>query len=117
MAGDTTYQVCPVCGNFFICGVQTGEHRCWCFEMPSLSGPLDGGDCRCPACLRIAISAQEVTYIAENLDRHMVAETEPEPDFYYENGYLVFTECYLRKRGYCCGNGCRHCPYKQIHND
>ena len=18
---------------------------------------------------------------------------------------------YLKKRGYCCGNGCRHCPY------
>lgn len=32
-------------------------------------------------------------------------------DFYYENGYMVFTEKYLRDRGYCCGNGCRHCPY------
>jgi Family of unknown function (DUF5522) len=32
-------------------------------------------------------------------------------DFYYENGLLVFTEAYHRKRGYCCPNGCRHCPY------
>ena len=26
-------------------------------------------------------------------------------------GYLVFTERYLLDRGFCCGNGCRHCPY------
>jgi len=33
-------------------------------------------------------------------------------DFYYsEEGYKVFTEKYLLKRGYCCQNGCRHCPY------
>jgi hypothetical protein len=33
-------------------------------------------------------------------------------DFYFENGNLVFTEAYHLKRGYCCGNGCRHCPYQ-----
>lgn len=32
-------------------------------------------------------------------------------DFYYEGPYLVFTEKYLRERGYCCESGCRHCPY------
>jgi hypothetical protein len=32
-------------------------------------------------------------------------------DYYYEGPYLVFTEKYLRDRGYCCENGCRHCPY------
>ncbi len=32
-------------------------------------------------------------------------------DFYKENGYRVFTEAYHQKRGYCCGNGCRHCPF------
>ncbi|NLA37449.1 MAG: hypothetical protein GX868_17425 [Actinobacteria bacterium] len=26
-------------------------------------------------------------------------------------GYLVMTAVTLRDRGYCCGNGCRHCPY------
>lgn len=34
-------------------------------------------------------------------------------DFYYDpDGRMVLTEKYLLKRGYCCGNGCRHCPYK-----
>jgi len=33
-------------------------------------------------------------------------------DFYYNaEGYMVFTAKYLLKRGYCCKNGCKHCPY------
>jgi iron complex transport system substrate-binding protein len=32
-------------------------------------------------------------------------------DYYTENGVMVFTASYLQRRGYCCGNGCRHCPY------
>jgi hypothetical protein len=27
----------------------------------------------------------------------------------------VFTEHFLRQRGYCCGSGCRHCPYRKKH--
>jgi len=33
-------------------------------------------------------------------------------DFYYEGPYMVFTESYHLKRGYCCNSGCRHCPYR-----
>jgi Family of unknown function (DUF5522) len=32
-------------------------------------------------------------------------------DYYIENGFMVFTAHYLLNRGYCCGSGCRHCPY------
>ena len=32
-------------------------------------------------------------------------------DYYNENGLTVFTASYLQRRGYCCGSGCRHCPY------
>lgn len=24
---------------------------------------------------------------------------------------MVLTEQYHQERGYCCGNGCRHCPF------
>jgi len=36
-----------------------------------------------------------------------------DPDDFYltPEGYKVFTETYHLKRGYCCKNGCRHCPY------
>ena len=32
-------------------------------------------------------------------------------DFYYEGAFMVFTEAFLRRRGYCCESGCRHCPW------
>jgi hypothetical protein len=35
----------------------------------------------------------------------------PGEDFYLENGRMVFTEAFLRRRGICCESGCRHCPY------
>ncbi len=28
-----------------------------------------------------------------------------------EQGLVVLTRQYLLERGYCCGNGCKHCPY------
>ncbi len=37
-------------------------------------------------------------------------------DYYWENGYMVFTETYLLHRGKCCGCGCRHCPYRKRKN-
>ncbi|MBM3438853.1 MAG: hypothetical protein FJX91_06950 [Bacteroidetes bacterium] len=37
-------------------------------------------------------------------------------DYYFENGFLVFTREYHEKRGFCCGNGCRHCPYLPKHS-
>ena len=32
-------------------------------------------------------------------------------DFYIDKGLYVFTELFLKERGYCCESGCRHCPY------
>lgn len=38
---------------------------------------------------------------------------ELDPSDYYKTpeGYIVFTEQYHLKRGYCCKSGCKHCPY------
>jgi hypothetical protein len=33
-------------------------------------------------------------------------------DYYMDGPYLVFTEAYHLKRGYCCHSGCRHCPWR-----
>lgn len=41
------------------------------------------------------------------------AELQVGVHYYFENGFMVFTEAYHLQRGYCCGNGCRHCPYKK----
>lgn len=52
-------------------------------------------------------------------DNSFMASDSPTPppalapeDFYYEGPYLVFTEAYHLKRGYCCNSGCRHCPWR-----
>jgi hypothetical protein len=36
-------------------------------------------------------------------------------DFYIEDGKYVFTKQFHLKRGHCCGNGCRECPYYPLH--
>jgi len=42
--------------------------------------------------------------VSNNLTEHI--------HFYFnENGLMVFTEAYHLERGFCCGNGCLHCPY------
>lgn len=39
-------------------------------------------------------------------------EQNKEVEYYFnEQGYMVFTEYYHKKRGYCCKNGCKHCPF------
>lgn len=33
-------------------------------------------------------------------------------DYYFnEEGLMVFTKAYHLKRGYCCKNKCKHCPW------
>ena len=41
---------------------------------------------------------------------------EGNEDFYKDpaTGYNVFTEVAHKKRGKCCGSGCRHCPYNHV---
>jgi hypothetical protein len=50
------------------------------------------------------------------MDREPAAPPQPSAlapeDYYFEGPYLVFTAAYHLKRGYCCGSGCRHCPYR-----
>ena len=42
----------------------------------------------------------------------MKQELVESADYYLdERGLLVFTDKFLLERGYCCGSGCRHCPY------
>lgn len=36
---------------------------------------------------------------------------EPGDYYFTVEGYLVFTEQYHKRRGRCCGSGCRHCPF------
>ena len=56
--------------------------------------------------------AQSEPQKTQSTDKQPASTLAPE-DFYMENGYIVFTEVYHLKRGYCCNSGCRHCPYRE----
>jgi hypothetical protein len=43
--------------------------------------------------------------------QHLV---EGEDYYYNDQGYIVLTKKFHLKKGYCCGNGCKHCPYDFI---
>jgi Family of unknown function (DUF5522) len=61
--------------------------------------------CLCRSCLRIA---SELTHA----QGESAPEVSNEEDYYHDpNGNLVFTAEYHLRRGTCCGNGCRHCPF------
>jgi len=39
------------------------------------------------------------------------AKLDKEDYYMSPDGYIIFTEKYHLKRGYCCKNSCKHCPY------
>lgn len=47
--------------------------------------------------------------------QHDAADAPQPPDFYVENGLVVYTAAHHLARGSCCGSGCRHCPYEPKH--
>jgi hypothetical protein len=44
-------------------------------------------------------------------DEHTPPSLVEGKDYYLEGGLIVFTEDFLKRRGFCCESGCRHCPY------
>ncbi len=93
-------KTCERCGQSFGCDANIKDKKCWCMELPVVPAlPAQYKDCLCPACLN------EISLKKNNGD---LKEGE---DFYLEKGLFVFTEKFHLNKGYCCGNGCRHCPY------
>jgi len=87
---------CSNCGAAFSCGANT--EGCWCEKFPPLT-PVEGSDCLCPDCLAAATAPPAQEALVEG------------GDYYVEGAAVVFTAAYHLRRGYCCGSGCRHCPY------
>jgi hypothetical protein len=46
-----------------------------------------------------------------------ISKKKSPPLDYYKNkdGNIVMTEDYHKKRGFCCGSKCLHCPYEPIY--
>lgn len=115
---------CSDCNTSFSCG-DTLNSSCWCKEYPPIFEVSAKQDCLCPNCLHTQslikideyVSKIKTSGIKHNLAKkfsNLSGSLIPQLDFYIENNNWVFTEWYHLKRGYCCNNNCRHCPYKPI---
>ncbi len=103
---------CPLCEKPNACQLCTAaayKGACWCqeLEIPGellarVTPELRNKACICQPCV-------------EEFHRQTKAAAPPPKilpgDFYFENGLMVLNASYLLRRGYCCGHGCRHCPY------
>jgi hypothetical protein len=52
---------------------------------------------------------QNISYLSNILFMGKLIEDK---DYYYENGFVVLTESYLKNRKFCCGARCKHCPFE-----
>ena len=103
---------CPLCARPNDCRLCTREAykgTCWCEAMLLPQEllervPLAQRDqaCICARCVQ--------AYHRARVARHPILAGPG--DFTVESGgLLVFTAHYLLRRGFCCGSGCRNCPY------
>jgi len=104
---------CPLCGQPNECQLCTDaayKGPCWCAtaEIPEallaqVPPDLRNKSCICRNCVMVFHSQKYKT---------AGAPAVLPGDFYFDTaGLMVFTAAYLRRRGYCCESGCRHCPY------
>jgi len=111
-AADPDPSTCPLCGrpnHCSQCKSNPDAAPCWCAEIviPAeliAQVPAASRDraCICRRCVEAF---------------HQAARRKRTPgparagEYYFENGKMVFTREYHLRRGFCCGNQCRHCPY------
>jgi len=117
--------LCPVCGEANECRIANGclyKGACWCdqADVPAhvlrflVEGQLEPA-CLCRRCLATLAhdarslddTPQALARVPEEISRH----SNLKDSYLDELGRVVFTADYHLRRGYCCGNNCRHCPF------
>lgn len=104
---------CYNCLESFECETK----NCWCFTLPAIL-EIYNNSCLCKNCLNKNIENKIASILHEYKETHtnkaIVFKDLPvfeNYDYIIENGLWVFTSWYHLRRGYCCGNSCRNCPY------
>lgn len=111
-AGPCPASGCPLCGapnDCQLCTQAAYKGPCWCEGLPFPEELL----ARVPAEVR-----NRVCICRRCVETALRQRPQPRPgagDFYFDaaTGFVVFTAAYHRRRGYCCGSGCRHCPWSK----
>ncbi|WP_156168228.1 cysteine-rich CWC family protein [Grimontia sp. AD028] len=111
---------CPECGNALECTAESGQ--CWCMQYPNVLPPAaeDNLSCLCKTCLAKRINEKLENLYQEYSTNDLIRLAKPYReqkelveglDYTIERGLYVFSAWYHLRRGTCCGNGCRHCPF------
>ncbi|WP_210798051.1 DUF5522 domain-containing protein [Pseudoalteromonas ostreae] len=117
-----TILACSQCQATLNCNVDD-INACWCNELPAIL-PLDSTttSCLCRDCtltkinlflntlykrpLKEQLAFAKSFHSNDNLIEHL--------DYEMQNSYMVFSRWFFLKRGKCCKNNCKNCPYKNI---
>ncbi len=95
----------------------------WCSSFPAVMPVATEQDCYCPTCLAKAISksideqirVKGMKYMIGIASQYQKHESLMELiDYTLEEGNYVFSKWYHLKRGSCCNNDCRNCPFREI---
>lgn len=107
----TEARACPLCGrpnDCRLCATEACQGPCWCetVAIPDeliarVPVALRNKACICPGCVMDFHRGR-----MQNRQSGLLPG-----EFYFDSGLMVFTEKYHLRRGWCCGSGCRHCPY------
>jgi hypothetical protein len=103
---------CPLCrrvNECQLCSVAAYKGPCWCarMEIPDALLAEVPSDLRNQACV-----CRDCVLKFQRKQSDAVPRKVLPGDFYFDaGGLMVFTAAYHLRRGYCCGSGCRHCPY------
>ncbi len=104
---------CPLCGQLNdcqLCTVDVYKGPCWCSKV-KIPGELIAqvpADLRNKSCI-----CRDCVMKFHRARANDVAAPKILPgDFYFDGGLMVFTAEHHLRRGYCCGSGCRHCPFE-----
>lgn len=104
---------CPRCNAPFVCKMgDIGNCQCGTVVLSEEATAFLSKtyfDCLCKDCL---LHINQITKAARPYQYPVQKEMFIAGIHYYkEKDTIVFTELYHVLRGYCCGNGCRHCAY------
>lgn len=110
---DSDPERCPLCGgpnDCRLCTAATYKGPCWC-ESAKVPDELLA---RVPAEARNRACICRACVAAFHQEQSGASPLPVGPgDFYFgPDGLMILTAAYHLRRGYCCDNDCRHCPYQ-----
>lgn len=113
LATNNAPEHCPLCGGANDCRLCTAaayKGSCWCVA----EGIPDELIARVPVEARNkACICRKCVMGFHHVKENGIGGPKIRPgDIYFDNGLMVFTAAYHQRRGYCCGNDCRHCPFQ-----